>query len=49
MASAFYNEWDTFPAQWLRNLQLRAAGNAIVPQQAARFIRAFLGVMNDLR
>lgn len=60
--TAYYNEFDPYAAQWLRNLiaaghiapgdvdersiedvepdDLRAYGNAIVPQVAAAFIRA---------
>ncbi|MCB7128171.1 MAG: hypothetical protein J3T61_01370 [Candidatus Brocadiales bacterium] len=47
----YYNEWDPFMAQWLRNLikagHLRGYGNAIVPQVAAVFIRACRGIMID--
>jgi hypothetical protein len=43
MADVYYNEFDPFAAAWLRSLILDGqvpAGNAIVPQIAAEFIRA---------
>lgn len=39
MSGAFYNEWERYPAQWIRN------GNAIVAPLAAEFIGA---VMDEL-
>jgi hypothetical protein len=40
--TAYYNEIDPFCAQWLRNLILRAAGNALHLETAQQFIRAVM-------
>lgn len=50
----FYNEIDAYVARWLDNLidarvgQIRAYGNAIVPQVAAAFILSFLEAESDM-
>jgi hypothetical protein len=36
--SIYYNENEPFAAKWLANL----AGNAIVPQIAAEFVKAYM-------
>ena len=42
----YYNDNDPKCAAWLRNL-IAAGKNAIVPQVAAVFIRAFMEAVND--
>lgn len=44
--TAYYNEFEPYVAQWLRNLIAAghiASGDAIVPQVAAEFIKAYIG------
>ena len=57
--TAYYNEFEPFAAQWLKNLsdaghiakgrvgKLRAYGNAIVSEVAATFIKAVMQSLDN--